>query len=367
MNEIEEQRVIEALRAISGGFTVTDHDIIEAGARMQDNLHGRKPRMNRAAIAVAAAVLLVVGIATFDALRGSEKAASPEPANQPPTPAEILDAALQDDPYDLPDKEFLAGTTPTRQDLAGLWLLSLDHEGLEVDDFRPAPMYVDANGRWRIGAPTEPMGFGTSTLNGANWERALDARSRCAQNNALVGATQPTTVALASDGSLHLKLAHGEIECTLLEKREVWNRLAPGTPLTNYLYGVAWRLEWDAWDPNAAEALQGTWFDPETGHMLIVDPSGHYEYFTDLTVPTLLAKDKGTIDVASTGEFSATCQGGMFAGRLEASQTPGAGGHVPRLDAMRFLSRAGVCGSTVADENAWLKLPAGFTHSPYQD
>jgi hypothetical protein len=173
MNEIEERRVIEALRAIPGGLTVTEHDIIDASTRMRHNLKSPAPRRNRALLAVAAAVVLIAGIASFQAITGDEKSA-PSPADTPPSPADTLVSALQADPYSytLSFTEFTAGARPTAQDLAGIWLLR-----------EPFAQSLAVNGdlEWSHGSVLKEF-MAISTLDGRTWTRNLDG-GFCPANN----------------------------------------------------------------------------------------------------------------------------------------------------------------------------------------
>jgi hypothetical protein len=360
MNEIEEQRVIEALQAITGGLTVTERDIIDAGTRLQHNLKAAPPRRNRALLAVAAAVVLIVGIVSVQALTGDEKSA-PSPAGER-SPAETLEAALQADPYALADAEFTAGTRLTAQALAGLWLVRPNDASQFSDS---APLYVDGDGDWRIGVPTAPLWHGTSTLAGDTWTRRLDERSHCAKNNSLVGAVQPSTAAIASDGSLRVQLTGDDMSCTRLDYREVWDRVAPGSPVTDYLRSVSNKIEWEA---TSDEAWEGVYVAPGTGHMLVVDRDGSYRYYDNLTAARLVGADEGDIDVdPAQGTVAGTCGGGTFTGRVEVGQTPGVVRYVQPLSAMRITTAENGCGSDVAEQGLWVKLFAGFTGTPYRE
>ena len=59
MNERDELRVIEALQALSGGLTVTEQDIINAGGELRDRLEPPSPR-RRLPLLVAAAVACAI-------------------------------------------------------------------------------------------------------------------------------------------------------------------------------------------------------------------------------------------------------------------------------------------------------------------
>lgn len=359
MNEIEEQRVIVALRAIPGGLTVTEHDMIEASTRMQHNLKPAPPRRNPVLLAVAAAVVLIVGVLAFQAIGGDEKSAPP--AKEPLTPAGTLKAALQADPYSLPADEFSAGTPPTSQTMAGLWTLQPVDPTTE-DIFNRVLLYVDGGGRWRIGVPTEPLGFGTSTLAGDTWFRHLDERSNCGQKASSL--EQPTTSVLAADGSLRVQHTDVNVDCSILDVREVWNRLAPGSPVMDYFQSVSNDI---AWKPASGEWKEHRVFvAPETGHMLIVEPDGGYLYYDDLTAARLVAADEGDFEIDATqGSVTGTCRGGTFSGRVEVGQTPAVPGYAFERQAMRITSTEQGCG--VAEDSVWVNVDVAGTGVPYQE
>lgn len=358
MNELEEQRVIEALRAITGGLTVTERDTIDASTRLQQNLKAPSPRGSRAMLAVAAAVVLIVGVVAFQAITGDEKSAPDDKL----TPADSLRAALQADPYTPFASEFLAGTPPTAQDVAGLWFLRLS-PGENGDEFRPAPLYVDGRGYWRYGAPTEPWSFGPSVLSGDSWTRRLDERSQCARLNDQVGfLDHSTTAVLAGDGSLHVQFDRQQ-SCDIHGDQEVWHRIASGSPVMDYLGSASGDI---AWEEPSAEDLFGTYVAPQTGHVLVVDPKGGYRYFDNLTAARLLDADSGDFEVDDAqGTVTGTCEGGTFTGRVEVGQTPGVDGYLQPLFAMRITTAENGCGSDVAEQGVWVKLYAGFSGDRY--
>lgn len=365
MNELEEQRVIEVLRAITGGLTVTERDTIDASTRLQHNLKAPPPRRNLALIAVAAAVVLIVGFATFRAINGDEKSAT-DPAGTPPSAADVLQKALGADPFALAEAEFLVGTRPTAQSLAGLWLWRPNDPSLSVGEFE-SPMYVDGDGDWRIGDPTAPFLFGVSSLAGDTWTRRGDERGQCARNQQQVGyLDQPAKAALAPDGSLHVQFATVEDGCTAaLNGREVWIRVAPGSPVMDYLGEVSGEIQWEA----ASDGVgAGVYVAPGTGHMLVVDLEGSYRYYDNLTAAKLVVADKGEFDVdVAQGTVDATCVGGSFTGRVEAGETPGVAGYVRSFPAMRITTAEQGCGSDVAAQGVWVHIPGGATEIPYPE
>ena len=110
MNQRDEQRVIEALQAFTGGLTVTENDMLIAGRNLKDNLEPPRPRRRLAMVAVAAAAL-VAGFVVFQVINASDDADTVKPA-QTQTPAEALTAALEPDAYNLPVDESGASDSP---------------------------------------------------------------------------------------------------------------------------------------------------------------------------------------------------------------------------------------------------------------
>lgn len=232
MNERDEQRVIEALRELTGGLTVTEQDINTAEARLKDRLEPPSPRRRLVVLAAAVAAVLAAGLVISQTIDLNDDAAPP--AGTPPSPADSLRAALQADAYALPSADFTAGAHPTAQDLTGFWLLRAPYN---------SPMFVDGNGGWSAGTPTAPFMSGTSTLAGDTWTRRLGDRGACAQDAGLVGFSQPWRAALAHDGSLRAELTIDDTTCTPAEGREVWDRVGPGSPVADYLrHGARRRL-----------------------------------------------------------------------------------------------------------------------------
>jgi hypothetical protein len=335
MNEIEEQRVIEALRAITGGLTVTERDIIDAGARMQHNLKAPPPRRNRALLAVAAAAVLVVGIASFQALTGREESA-PSPAGTP-SAADTLKAALQADPYELPGSEFLAGARPTPADLSGRWLLR--------PPFDLALLVIEPDGDWaHLPFPTVS---GTSTLDGRRWTRHLDGNGPCTQDSTVTAL--PWRAALAGDGSLRLQFTGTLNACTPADDREVWDRATPGSPVLAYLRETSDAVPWAS---PAAWSWPGTYISPATGHVLEVAEDGLYAYYEEAS---LSPADQGRLDTAlSPVTISGTCGNSQYTGSIEVGMTAAVEGYVASLETVRFTDSTGEC--PLVAERTWVKV-----------
>ena len=212
MNSQQERRVIEALQALTGGLTVTDHDILEAGGRLQQALAEPPPHRRRlVALAVAAVVLLAATVTGVLLTRGDQDAA---PAKHP---APHTDAILGlDDP-------FLDGPPPTRHELVGLWQYRSDDSGAFtlIWLLKPNGTYTfDPEGVDRTGEFVNK--HHSATIDGGDEQGAWNVGDGTLQLSAAGnGCTYTWAAALMSqdsvmhDGSLHIKLAsaQGGTEC----------------------------------------------------------------------------------------------------------------------------------------------------------
>ena len=80
MNQRDEQRVIEALQAFTGGLIVTENDMLIAGRSLKDNLEPPHPRRRLAIVAVAAAAALVAGFVIFGVIDTGDDTDAIKPA-----------------------------------------------------------------------------------------------------------------------------------------------------------------------------------------------------------------------------------------------------------------------------------------------
>lgn len=337
MIQRDEERVIGALRALTGGLTVTDQDINAAESRLMESLEPPSPRRRLVILAAALATVLVVGYFVAQAINREE--ASAPPAHTPSSPADSLKAALQADAYDLDSAEFTTGAQPTAQDLAGFWLLR--------EPFIAA-LLVDGGGHWWMGRPTDGFG-GTSTLTGDTWTRRLDA-NMCDQPNDF---SLPWQAAIASDSSLHLMFTGNQNVCTPADDREVWDRVTPGSAVADYLLAVTQEADWHA--APVSFRWQGLFVAPATGHVLEVTDDGNYRYYDTLTDASLVAADRGELGVDSSGT-TGSCSGGSFRGSLEVALLPGVADYVGSYDAVRVTPTADSCVSGVAAEDVWVNV-----------
>jgi hypothetical protein len=331
----DELRVIEALQALTGGLTVTEEDIVTAGGRLNDNLEPPSRRRRLPLLVAAAAALLVaIGYVAFQAIDRDGTAAPP--VDKPHTPADDLRSTLEADAYSLPTGPFTAGERATYPELAGFWLLRAPYG---------FTMFVESDGDWRQGAPTRHWTYGDSTLARATWTQRLADRDGCDPRS------RPWRAGMAADGSLRLELKVASATCTPADNREVWDRVAPGSPIADYLLATAQAAEWEAVADEFA--WRGLYVSPVTGHLLEVTKTGRYRYYDALTGARLAAADRGELELAS-GTVTGSCIGGSFSGRVQSGRTPGVEGYVHPYRAIRIDTSRDGCGSLA--EGIWVNL-----------
>lgn len=336
MNERDELRVIEALQALTGGLTVTEEDIVTAGGRLHDHLGPPSPRRRLPLlVAAAAALLAVIGYVAFQTIDRDGHAAPP--VDRPThTPADDLRSALQADAYALPDGQFTSGARPDYQDLAGFWLLRAPYG---------FTMFVEGDGDWQMGAPNRTWIHGDSTLNGTTWTQRLADGGGC------YPPSRPWRAGLAADDSLRMELKLASATCTPADNREVWDRVAPGSPIANYLLAEAQAATWRA----APERFvwQGLYVSPETGHVLEVSKTGRYRYYDSLTGARLAAAERGDLEFAAR-TVTGSCAGGSFSGRVQTGYIRGVVGYVESYEAIRIKTSKDGCRSIA--QGTWVRV-----------
>jgi hypothetical protein len=227
--------------------------------------------------------------------------------------------------------------------LAGVWLLRPPYRIL---------MFVDGNGDWGMDSPTGSAAFGTTALARGTLTRRIDDRSDCARSNHLVGYSTSWRTALAQDGSLRLQLRKPPGVCTPADDREVWDRVAPGSPIASYLLTTARSARWHA--APSGFVWGGTYVAPETGHVLDVSKDGRYRYYDSLTARTLVAADRGRLE-SLPGEVRGSCAAGSFSGSLEVVRVPGVSGYISAYDAIRITTAEDGC-TSIAAQDIWVDL-----------
>lgn len=342
MNEIEEQRVIEALRAITGGLAVTEQDIVDAGNRMQHNLKAPKPpRRTPFVLAVAAVVALIAGLGLYAVIKGNDSGEDLAPANQP-TPAQALRDRLDATAYQLSFEAFTQGKPATAADMTGAFLLRPD--GPEARE-GGILVRVEADGDWSYGFPG--LNAGSSFAPGT-WTQRFTEDGECAPDTGAPPLVHGWTTAVAGDGSVHLKLTAGPNVCTVGENYEVWDRLAPGSPVQDYLEA---EVDAIAWAPHTGSQLSGIYYAPATGQLLEVF-DGEFLFYTSAD---LSAEDDGQLSVVSDA-LTGSCTGGEFSAQVESGMIPAVPGLLAGVQAVRLTPTGGSCASGVSDQAVWLRL-----------
>lgn len=341
MNEPDERRVVAALHELTGGITVTEHDVLVMGARLDERLEPPDPRRRVALVAAVAAALVLGGYLALER-DWLDRDAAPPADRTTQTPGDTLRAELDADPYLTSHDQFLAGAPPSAEDLAGVWMLRHPYRHV---------MFVGPDGDWRSESPTSDLAFGTSDLAGDSLTRRVHADSVCVRWNDLLKRVQPWRVAVSGDGSIRMQLPEPR-SCTPADEREVWDRLDVGAPVPAYLLAAARTASWRP--VTSTFAWQGLYLAPESGHVLEVDREGRYRYY-DAPAPLARASDRGELE-ASVGEVSASCVGGEFTGAVEAAEVPGEHGYVFPFEAVRFTTERNSCASDLAAQEVWVNL-----------
>jgi hypothetical protein len=342
MTHNEDQRVVHALRAYTGGLTVTEHDIAVAEDRLKSTLEPPSPRRRLAVLAAAVAAVLVVGFFVARALEGDENSAPP--ADAPSSPAKALAQALQADAYTLSTEEFATGTAPSRQDMAGFWLLR------EPYFFS---MFMSADGHWVLGSTTDQAGFGRSTLSGDKWTRHYDG-GHCVEGAGRHAYSQTWQTTLTADGSLRMQLSAGPTDCTPAETREVWDRVAPESPLGDYLAAATKAADWQT--APRSFTWQGIYVSPETGRVLEVGADASFLLYDLAGDEGLEPIDRGALSYDGfKQQTTGVCDGATFSAAAEVAQLPAVEGYVGSLEAVR-VSTSESCTSGLTSEAVWVKV-----------
>lgn len=353
MNELDERRVIEALRALPAAITVTDQDLGQAHTRLHEQLPAdpsRRPAVVTAIVAAAALVAVIYGV-TQVTQRDDAAPVGPADRSQQTTSsaAATLAATLDEDAYEGSRREFLAGRTPVPADVPGLWLLRRPYGGT---------MVFDADGVWSFESLSMPYLQGDYRLEGDLLTRVVPAEFECVREQELV---LPWTASLAEDGSLRLQFDGADNVCTPANDREVWDRVVPGpSPIADYLRESVRDLAWER--PRTVALEHGVYVAPATGHLMDLSESGSYSYYDDpekLVAGDRRPADTGrltTIENGVTTTVQGTCRGGGFAASALEGTIAEVAGIIPELEAVQLTSTEGDCASGIAADAVWVQL-----------
>lgn len=352
MTELDERRVVEALRTIPGDLAVTDRDLEQALARLHEELPLRSHRRRTAVAAIAATAAVAAGLLGVAEVTERDDAAPVGPTGQAresdtPSAAALIET-LGTTGYSGSGDEFLGGPPPSREDVVGLWLLRQPFPNLIV---------FDADGRWRVGSTFDPWAGGRYSLEGDALTRTVSTGD-CGRRE---GLSLPWAAGMAADGSLRLRFTGVLNTCTPADDREVWDRLAPGrSPVRDYLIEATAALTWQL---DGFTVNEGLYFAPRTGNLLEIFRDGRFRFHDFPDEVRLGALDS----VAEAGRLTTdhtqgattvhgTCRQGDFSVTAMRGRIPEVPGIIADMEALRFTASRGDCSTGIAAGETWVRL-----------
>jgi hypothetical protein len=285
-----EERLSRDIEAATEGIVMTDSDLRDVRATVEDRIQSERRRgRRRGLVAAAAAAAVVVGVATWQGLSSDDTTPSPAPA--PPSPSALTDT----------EQAFLTGDAVTAGILPGVWRL---------DNATTLFMFT-ADGRFSLDdtgqLSTDPRVDGTYAVAGGTISVDVDGgTSGCA------GRTIALRAAVSADGTLHvLPVGRGPSGCQSPSSYQwVLEPVLPAGYFSDIKNGPGAN-----WDPPAGEeSVTATWYDPQEGYLVELRDDGTYSTITGSTD----VADRGawTVDPSVTrltlvsGADSATCREG---------------------------------------------------------
>jgi hypothetical protein len=244
-----EERLSRDIEAVTGGIVMTDSELRDARAAVEDRIEIKRERDRRrgVVVAVAAAAAVFVGVVGWQAFRSDD--ATPSPAKPVPTPTltPLADA----------DEAFLAGDTPTPELLRGVWRLDNPTESRMLVMFTAdGGIRYDDTGRLF----QDPLVHGTFDMAGDLITVQVDGGSAQCEGTALA-----LRAAVNEDGGLNVVPVDAAEGCGR-PMRHQWV-LEQQLPTSE---GRALNAPRDiAWDRLAdREAVVGDWYVAGGGHLL---------------------------------------------------------------------------------------------------
>ena len=325
-----EDRLVRDIAAVTRGVVVTDSDLRDARAAIDDRIERNKQnrRRNIVAVAAAAVIVLVLGVAAFLTLDG-EKTAAP-PANGPTaTPSPSIDAHAT----------FLTGGAPTDKDLQAVW--RVDNGYVLMRFAAPNLVSFDHDGRLF----DNPGVQGTYTLEGDTINITVDGGPYgCG------GAQIAMRASVPKDGRLHFVVTEqGEGACAgLTDSQLVMERMLP---LSGYEDFLASRER--GWLPvTDSRTLIGTYFAEGGGYLLELDRGNQYHVVSGTGEQVDYggwALENGKLTLTSWPD-SAQCstQDRLVMGNLEFTQ--------PHTTLIRFDVQRNDCGGGWTPKS-WILIP----------
>ena len=255
MSSIEE-RLTREIAAVTGGVDVTESDLRNARDAIVERIDSRRQGTRRRtviAVAAAAVLIFVVGVAAFLTLDGDRETAPP--ANPSPTTSD-------------PEADFLTGGAPTPDLLQGVW--RLDNGGVQMRFSAPNGISFDTSGRLY----GDPAVHGTYVIADDLITVSVDGGpAGCGGQEFAMRASLPD----APVGPGTLRLVHtqpGTGNCVAVQDEKwVMEQVAPAS---QFMVDLVFSTE-SGWQPLVGEsALYGLWLAEGGGYVLEIDPGGSY-------------------------------------------------------------------------------------------
>jgi hypothetical protein len=251
MSSIEEQLARDIV-AVTQGVVMTDSDLREARDRMEERIDLKRRRDRRRTTLgalVAAVVISVLAFTAFQALDGDAKTA---PAN--PGPSASVD----------PEADYLVGSAPTAESLAGIWRVD---NGTTLLRFS-ADGEISFDDRGQLFA--DPAATGTYVLDGDRINITVDGGAAdCAGQEIAMRASLPEQ---GSARVVHTKQGSG---ACMPEQTGRWV-LEQVLPTSEILAGLEMPAKGD-WKPAPdASSMYGVWLAQGGGHVLELAVDGTY-------------------------------------------------------------------------------------------
>jgi hypothetical protein len=249
-----DERLARDIEAVTRGVVVTESDLRDAWAGIDDRIESERPDRRRTlgAAAAAAVIVLVLGVAAFLTLDAEDTAAPP--ANRGPSPTQSIDNHAT----------FLIGTAPTSENIRGVW--RLDNGGVLMRFSPPDLVTWDRKGRL-LESPTV---HGHYAIEGDTITIDVDGgAASCGGQRIAMRASVP------AEGELRFLFTRpGLSACNgAVDERWVMEQVMPASPS---MAGLTFSQD-KGWAPVAVESrLHGTWLAEGGGHLLELASNGRY-------------------------------------------------------------------------------------------
>ncbi|QZY30353.1 hypothetical protein [Nocardioides coralli] len=246
------ERLRRDIEAVIEEVVVTDHDVREARAAVEEHAEARSRRDRRlavAGVATAAAAITVVAVVAAGVLSPDRE---PEPTGPAPTDPGALSGLL---PGQQPTTDLLTGVWRKDDDVLLVRFLPggevrLDSEGTLFADGRPSA------GRYEIDGDTVTV-------------RMAEDSTDCAGESFAMGAVVPRP------GTMQLIFTSEATGSCLAEPGEEW-RLEQILPTSTLYDGYEFSGTGESWPAPTASQLHGVWYLEGGGHLVQLTADGQY-------------------------------------------------------------------------------------------